>query len=96
MITHTVFFRLKHVEGSAEEKKFLADSLALAKLPTVKNFRQLRQTSIKNNFRFGFAMEFDDEIAYNQYNLHPAHVAYVRDTWIPQVSEFMEIDYVNL
>ena len=30
------------------------------------------------------------------YNNHPAHVAFVRDRWVPEVAAFMEIDYVVL
>jgi LAS superfamily LD-carboxypeptidase LdcB len=96
MIRHTVVFRLKHAKGSAEEHKFLADSMSLAKLPTVRKFEQLKQVSPKNAFHFGFSMEFDDQAAYDAYNTDPVHVAYVKDIWIPQVAEFMEIDYVNL
>jgi hypothetical protein len=96
MIRHTVVFRLKHREGSAEEKAFLARSLELARIPGVKHFEQLRQTSPKTNFAFGFAMKFDDQSAYDAYNIHPVHVAYVRDVWIPEVADFMEIDYAAL
>ncbi len=96
MIRHTVVFRLKHKEASMLEKKFLDDSLVLASLPTVKKFERLRQTSPKNNFKFGFSMEFDDQAAYDAYNMHPTHVAYVHDIWIPQVAEFMEIDYLPI
>jgi hypothetical protein len=96
MIRHTVAFRLKHAEGSDEEKSFLRDAVILAKIPGVKNFERLRQVSFKNSFRFGFSMEFDDAASYNAYNIHPDHVAFVRDRWIPEVADFMELDYVNI
>jgi hypothetical protein len=41
-------------------------------------------------------MEFADDAAYQGYNNHPAHVAFVRDRWVPEVAAFMEIDYVAL
>ena len=41
-------------------------------------------------------MEFDDDAAYQGYNNHPAHAAFVRDRWVPEVTAFMEIDYVVL
>ncbi len=94
MIRHTVVFRLKHERGSSEERSFLDRSLELSDIPNVQKFEQLRQTSPKNNFHFGFSMEFADQAAYDAYNIHPVHVAYVRDIWIPEVAEFMEIDYV--
>ncbi|EJC66193.1 Stress responsive A/B Barrel Domain-containing protein [Rhizobium leguminosarum bv. viciae WSM1455] len=96
MIRHTVAFRLKHEAGSAEETAFLADALVLAKIPSVRNFEQLRQTSPKNDFAFGFSMEFDDQAGYDTYNLHPLHVAFVRDRWVPEVADFLEIDYTRL
>jgi hypothetical protein len=96
MIRHTVAFRLKHESGSAEEKSFLADALVLANIPSVRNFEQLRQTSRKNDFTFGFSMEFDDQAGYDAYNVHPLHVAFVRDRWVPEVADFLEIDYTRL
>jgi hypothetical protein len=96
MIRHTVAFRLKHPPGSAEEKKFLADARELAKIPGVEKFEQLRQVSRKNDYRFGFSMEFADEAAYQGYNEHPAHVAFVRDRWMKEVEAFLEIDYERL
>lgn len=97
MIHHTVVFRLKHAEKSSEEKKFLADAKRiLAKIPGVEKFEQLRQVSPKNDYRFGFSMEFSDQAAYFGYNDHPDHVAFVRDRWLPEVAAFLEIDYVPL
>jgi hypothetical protein len=96
MIRHTVVFRLKHTKGSALEKKFLSDAMLLAKIPGVKAFEQLRQVSPKNDYDFGFSMEFTDQKAYSGYNDHPDHVAFVRDRWVPEVEKFLEIDYVPL
>ena len=96
MIRHTVVFRLKHAAGSPEEAAFLSAAKALAAIPGVEAFEQLRQVSPKNDYAFGFSMEFADEAAYRVYNDHPEHVAFVRDRWIPEVAAFMEIDYVPL
>jgi hypothetical protein len=96
MIRHTVVFKLKHAQGSKEEQKFLDDSMVLASLPTVKKFERLRQVSAKNSFTFGFSMEFDDQAAYDAYNVHPIHTSYVRDRWMKEVADFMEIDYVKV
>lgn len=96
MIRHTVTFRLKHGPGSNEEAAFLTDSKTLADIPGVKRFEQLKQISPKNDFHLGFSMEFEDQSAYDSYNNHPEHVAYVRDRWIPEVDAFLEIDYVPL
>ena len=96
MIRHTVVFRLKHAAGSAEERKFLADALCLVAIPGVTKFEQLRQTSAKNDFHFGFSMEFVDAAAYEVYSDHPVHCQFVNERWIPEVDEFMEIDYEPL
>ena len=38
-------------------------------------------------------MEFADADAYRAYNEHPSHTAFVRDRWIPEVEEFLELDF---
>ena len=96
MIRHTVVFSLKHPAGSAEEKRFLDDALVLAEIPTVRNFERLKQVSAKNRFTYGFSMEFSDQAAYDAYDQHPTHVAFVRDRWKREVSDFLEIDYVRI
>jgi hypothetical protein len=96
MIRHTVVFTLKHPQDSAAEKKFLEDALVLTQIPTVHKFERLKQVSAKNSFKFGFSMEFADQAAYDTYNDHPLHVAFVRDRWKTEVSDFMEIDYVRI
>ena len=94
MIRHTVVFTLKHAAGSAEESAFLRDAKVLAGIPGVEQFEQLRQVSPKNDYAFGFSMEFADQAAYSGYNDHPDHVAFVQGRWIPEVERFLEIDYV--
>ena len=96
MIRHTVVFTLKHPQGSPEEAAFLETAKILAKIPGVEKYEQLRQVSPKNDYRFGFSMEFADQAAYSGYNDHPDHVAFVRDRWVPEVAAFLEIDYVPL
>ena len=96
MIRHTVVFTLKHAAGSAEEAAFLADARVLATIPGVEKFEQLRQVSPKTDYAFGFSMEFADEAAYAGYDMHPAHLAFVAERWMPEVADFLEIDYVPL
>ncbi len=93
MIRHTVVFSLKHAPGSEPERAFLRDALVLATIPGVQKFERLRQVSAKNGFDFGFSMEFADAQAYQGYNEHPEHVRFVRERWIPEVADFLEIDY---
>jgi hypothetical protein len=92
-IRHTVAFTLRHDSGSPEEADFLAAGAALAGIPGVEEFEVLHEVSPKNGFRFGFSMEFADHAAYVAYNEHPRHVAFVQERWIPEVADFLEIDY---
>lgn len=97
MIRHTVSFRLRHPAGSPQERNFLEVARReLAGIPGVRQFEQLRQVSPKSDHTFGFSMEFEDQAAYDAYNEHPDHVAFVRDLWLPEVEDFQEIDYTQL
>jgi hypothetical protein len=96
MIRHTVAFRLKHQAGSRAEEDFLAAADILAAIPGVERFEKLRQVSPKNGFAFGFSMEFSDQAAYDAYNAHPQHVRFVQERWIPEVADFLEIDYTPI
>ncbi|GAA3697916.1 Dabb family protein [Microlunatus aurantiacus] len=95
-IQHTVAFRLQHPAGSDAERDFLTAALALAGIPGVQEFRQLRQVSPKSDFTFSFSMRFDDDDSYRAYNEHPVHVAFVRDRWQAEVADFSELDFVAL
>ena len=96
VIRHTVVFKLKHPSGSPEETAFLEAATVLAAIPGVEKFERLREVSPKNGYAFGFSMEFADQAAYDGYDQHPDHVAFVRDRWIPEVAEFLEVDYAPL
>jgi hypothetical protein len=95
-IRHTVVFTLSHPDGSAAEADFLAAAGALSALPGVEAFQILRETSPKNAYRFGISMEFAGPAAYKAYNEHPDHVRLVNDRWLPEVSDFLEVDYQTL
>jgi quinol monooxygenase YgiN len=95
MIRHTVAFSLRHDAGSPEEAAFLEEGpKALTAIPGVIDFAVSRQVSPKSPYRFQFAMSFADQAAYEAYNTHPAHVAFVEQRWVPEVSEFEELDFV--
>lgn len=94
MIRHTVTFRLKHAAGSQAEVSFLQAARGLGEIPGVRNFERMRQIGTKNEYDFGFSMIFDSMEAYEAYSAHPDHVAFVQTRWIPEVSDFLEIDYV--
>jgi heme-degrading monooxygenase HmoA len=96
MIRHTAVFRLKHDANSAEEKDFLKALGQLKSIKGVEKFEVLRQVSPKSEFKFGVSMEFANQAAYDGYNTHPDHVAFVQGRWIPEVAAFTEIDYVAL
>lgn len=92
-IRHTVSFVLPYAAGSAEETEFLEAAGRLAAIPGVTAFEIVREVSPKNPYRFGISMEFADEAAYQAYNEHPDHVAFVQDRWLPEVTDFLEVDY---
>ncbi len=93
MIRHTVVFKLNHVSGSDEELDFLQSAEKLKTILVAKKFECLRQVSSKNNYDFGLSMEFDSQSDYDRYNNHPDHVTFVKNRWIPEVQDFLEIDY---
>lgn len=95
-IRHTVSFTLGHPAGSDEERDFLAAAQRLSEIPGVEAFEVLSEVSPKNDFRFGISMEFADRAAYDGYNGHPDHVAFVEDRWLKEVADFLEIDYAPL
>ena len=93
-IRHTVSFVLVHPQGSDEEADFLAAAARLSDVsPGVEAFEVLREVSPKNDFVHGLSMEFADRAAYQHYNEHPAHVAFVQERWLAEVTDFQEIDY---
>ena len=92
-IRHTVVLTPRHAAGSPEEADFLAAAAGLAEIPGVEAFEILRETSPKNGYRFGISMEFADAAAYAAYNEHPDHVRFVQDHWLPEIEDFLEIDY---
>lgn len=96
MIEHTVTFRLRHSAGSQAETAFLAAARELAGIPGVCDFAIRRQVSAIYDHTFGITMRFADQAAYDRYNAHPLHVAFVRDRWVPEVASFQEADFVVL
>jgi len=94
-IQHTVVFRLIHPDGSAEADAFLRDgAAALTAIPGVRDFEIRRQVSAKSDLTLQFSMVFDDQDAYDAYNVHPSHVGFVQERWIPEVAAFQEYDFV--
>ena len=94
MITHSVFFKLNHEPGSDGEVLFLKQAAELAKITGVGNFQIVEETSPKNQIAFGLSMTFADQTAYDSYNNHPDHVAFVQEIWLKEVAAFQEIDHV--
>jgi Stress responsive A/B Barrel Domain len=89
-IRHTVVFALRD-PGTAPD--FLAAAQRLAATPGVEAFEILDEVSPKNGYRYGISMEFAGRQAYDAYNTHPDHVRFVEERWLPEVEDFLEIDY---
>ncbi|MEO8530670.1 MAG: Dabb family protein, partial [Deltaproteobacteria bacterium] len=86
MIRHSALFHLKHATGSVEETSFLAALAALEAIPGVQSFEIAREVSPKNPYDYAVSMTFADQTAYDAYNTHPNHVAFVETRWIPEVA----------
>lgn len=94
-IRHQVLFDLKHGKGAEEADRFLKDGWRiLTSIPVVRNFAAYTQVSPKNDFTYGFSMEFATQADYDAYNAHPAHVRFVTERWETEVARFLEIDFV--
>ena len=91
-IRHSVVFSLAHEGGSDAEADFVAAITALQQIPGVEAFELMREVSPKNDYRFALTMEFADRSAYEAYNEHPAHVQFVSERWMNEVSDFLELD----
>jgi len=92
-IRHSVIFKLNHPKGSPEAKAFFEEARKLAAIEGVNRFESLLEVSPKNNFDYGLSMEFDSPQAYEAYQNDPSHSSFVQDFWIPNVKEFLEIDF---
>jgi len=93
-IQHMVIFDLKHEKGSLAGAKFLSDGQQiLSQIQEVKNFQVFDQVSLKNDYTYGFSMVFADKTAYESYNIHPDHLAFVESRWKKEVTRFLEIDF---
>jgi hypothetical protein len=95
-VRHSVAFTPRHEEGTPELEAFLAALTALGGIEGVERLEVVREVSPKNGYRFGVVMEFADGDAYDAYNNHPDHVAFVRDHWASEVVDFLEIDFAAL
>jgi len=89
-IRHTVVFALRDPEAAED---FLAAAQQLAAIPGVEAFELLDEVSPKNGYRYGISMEFAGQDAYDAYNGHPDHVRFVQERWLPEVADFLELDY---
>ncbi len=96
-IRHQVIFELRWPPESPQTKQFLNEGkILLSAIPGVENFSVLRQVSPKNDFHFGFSMDFADREAYQTYNEHPDHVSFVENHWKTEVTRFLEIDFEEI
>jgi heme-degrading monooxygenase HmoA len=93
MIRHSVILKLKPSVTPEQKVAFFEAVDSLKSIEGVNKFEVLRQTSPKNLFEYGISMEFETQQGYDTYSNHPEHVAFVQNFWIPNVEDFLEIDY---
>jgi heme-degrading monooxygenase HmoA len=92
MIQHTVAFRLR---DGVDADQFWRRVGELREVPGVRQFSVLRQVGQKNDFEHALSMYFESQVDYEGYNAHPVHVAFVGEAWLPNVADFIELDYVE-
>jgi len=92
MIQHTVAFRLS---PDADASAFWNGVATLEQIEGVVDFKVLEQVGSKNDFTHALSMFFETRANYDTYNDHPTHVAFVQELWLPNVAEFIELDYVE-
>jgi len=96
-IRHMVIFSLKYDKGAPETEKFLKDSQSiLSVIAGVEKFEMLKEISPRNEYDFGFSMEFSDKTTYDNYSMNPNHLKFVHERWLEEVVSFLEIDFENL
>ena len=83
------------IRPGRRRRRVIAAVGRLAAIPGVEAFEVLREVSPKNGYRFGISMEFADSTAYAGYNDHPDHVRFVQERWVPEVADFLEVDYAR-
>ena len=94
MIRHTVVFRLRHAPGSPAEADFLRAARELRAHPRRRALRGAAPDGeAERRTASRLSMEFADADAYAAYNEHPDHTGFVQDRWIPEVEEFLELDF---
>ena len=93
MIRHSVILKLKSTISKEEKQAFFEAVDTLADIPDVRKFEVLNQISPKNKFEYGISMEFENQEQYDTYSNHPAHLDFIQNFWIPNVEDFLEIDY---
>lgn len=93
---HSVIFKLKHSVDSIEANNFWNAAKKLADIPGVQNFKCLKQTNPTNKFEYGLSMEFENQIFYDNYSSHPEHVQFIKQFWMNDVEDFLEIDYEGI
>jgi hypothetical protein len=92
MIQHTVAF---HLNEATDETAFLQRAAALATIPGVREFQILDQVGQKTDHTHALSMVFSSQREYDAYNTHPDHLVFVSDVWIPNVTDFIELDYTQ-
>ncbi len=93
-IQHTVTLRLN---DGVDQDWFVGKARELSGLPGVEDFEVLEQVGKKaTQFTLALSMWFDSDEQYEGYNNHPTHVDFVENVWIPNVAEFLELDYLRM
>ena len=58
-------------------------------------FSLSRRGTPENAYAWAVSMELANRAAYDAYDAHPDHRAFVQGRWVPEVTDFVEIDLVG-
>ncbi len=93
MICHVVLIRLKQEE--TEKHQWVLDQAReiLTTVPGVKNLRVGEGIKADTTHPIGLVMDFDDEVALQAYQVHPAHRRFVEEIIGPVLDDKKVYDY---
>lgn len=96
MICHVVLIRLRNEESPEQGDRLVERARdMLAPIPGVRNLRVGRGLGNKaeRSYPYALVMEFEDDEALEAYQVHPAHVRFVREVVDPIQDDKLVYDY---
>jgi len=91
-IRHLALINLKHEKDSPRAKEFLeAAKRDLGGVPSVREYMQ--NVTPPKGWQYGLLLEFDCEEDLEAYENHPLNQKFTEEYWIPDVLDYMDINF---